>query len=225
MLAVVICLFSTFVTASAASEEDGAATKLNVLGLFQVAGEKTEGTSDTALDRPTTRAEMIIMLVRMIAEVAANTAEVVAIEDHSVPMAELAPVQPVAPVQTPGASQFEREVFILINLERTNHGLEALEWDSRIAGVARAHSVDMSQRGYFNHINLEGLRPGERKLAADIKFRYSAENIARGFRTPEDVVAAWMASPSHRDAILSKMPSLMGIGVHNNHWTANFVGF
>jgi len=153
------------------------------------------------------------------------------IADAPVPMERLpappaaeAPVTEVHNEETPGASDFEREVYILVNKEREKHGLGALEWDEALAAVARAHSADMSRRGYFSHITPEGLRPADRKRAAGMVFRYSAENIARGYRTPEAVVAAWMNSPSHKGAILSESAVKIGVGFHNYYWTLNLTG-
>ena len=158
-------------------------------------------------------------------EAAANTAGIGVISDTPVPMAERMPTP--TPVQTPapGVSQLEMEVFSLINKTRVDYGLATLEWSSILADVARAHSTDMGQRSFFSHINPDGLRPMQRMFAAGLSLRYSAENIARGYRTSGAVVAAWMASPSHRAAILAEEPSVMGVGLYNDYWTANFVGF
>lgn len=121
-------------------------------------------------------------------------------------------------------SDFEKRVFDLINDERKKHGLEALEWDSALAGVAHAHSTDMAHKGYFAHVNLEGKSPCERKWDAGITFKFSGENIAYGYKTPESVVRAWMDSPSHKKVILSDMATHMGVGVYNYHWTVDFTG-
>ena len=150
------------------------------------------------------------------------------IADEPVPMQQAAPPEPVnaeppAP-STPGASEFEREVFIIINKEREKIGLAALQWDERLAAVARAHSTDMARRNYFSHITPEGLRPADRKRAAGLDFKYSAENIARGYRTPADVVAAWMESPSHKGAVLNESAVKIGVGVYEYNWTLNMIG-
>lgn len=41
--------------------------------------------------------------------------------------------------------------------------------------------------------------------------RGAGENIAMGFRDPEDVVRAWMNSPGHRANILSKSFRVLGV--------------
>ena len=127
------------------------------------------------------------------------------------------------PEQKPVASDLEWAVFLLVNNEREKAGLNALVWNDELAAVARAHSKDMSLKDYFSHINLDGQKPADRKRAAGLVFRYSAENIARGYRTPEAVVAAWMSSPSHKSAILSDYPVSIGVGFYDYYWTMNMI--
>ena len=50
------------------------------------------------------------------------------------------------------------------------------------------------------------------------------ENVARGYRTPEGVMDAWMSSPGHRGNILDCEYKQMGIGLAQpgNYWTQDF---
>jgi uncharacterized protein YkwD len=47
-------------------------------------------------------------------------------------------------------------VHRLINEERKNNHLDALQWDQQLASIALSHSKDMAQRHYFDHISPEG---------------------------------------------------------------------
>ncbi len=47
-------------------------------------------------------------------------------------------------------------VHRLINEERENNHLDALQWDQQLASIALSHSRDMAQRHYFDHISPEG---------------------------------------------------------------------
>jgi len=129
---------------------------------------------------------------------------------------------PVPPYQPP--SSFDVDVFDLVNVERANHGLNPLQWDSRLANVARDHSVDMAHRNFFNHFCPSGRGPVERLADAGISWWFIAENIARGQRTPESVVAAWMNSPPHRRNILDPALTHLGVGFYEYHWTQKFIG-
>jgi len=48
------------------------------------------------------------------------------------------------------------DIHALINEERTSNGLEPLQWDQALASIAYAHSMDMAERDYFDHLSPEG---------------------------------------------------------------------
>lgn len=102
----------------------------------------------------------------------------------------------------------------LINVERALHGLAPLVWDEDAARAAYAHSYDMDRRDFFAHVNPDGARPGDRLHAQGVAYAVCAENIARGYDTPEALVAAWMASPGHRLNVIDPLLTHAGIGVH-----------
>ena len=142
-----------------------------------------------------------------------------AIEDLRVPEAA-AP----DPASTQNTAHFENTLFDLINAERAKHGLRILDRSPVIASVALAHSKDMAGRGFFNHVNPDGLNPSARLRAAGLSFARSGEVLARGYRSPEAALAAWMNSPSHRDTILNAGLSYMGVGLYELFWTVDFTG-
>ena len=56
----------------------------------------------------------------------------------------------------------EKEIHRLVNIERINHNLEPLEYDDGLAMIAKRHSQDMNNRGYFSHETPEGKTPTDR---------------------------------------------------------------
>jgi len=50
----------------------------------------------------------------------------------------------------------------MINKERTSRGLKPLADDPEMVTVARAHSNDMFEKGYFAHVDAEGKNPFQR---------------------------------------------------------------
>ena len=65
------------------------------------------------------------------------------------------------------AAALEWESHRLINHERTKRGLQNVEWDPRLAEIARAHSRDMAENDFFSHDNLRGQDPTMRGLLAN----------------------------------------------------------
>jgi uncharacterized protein YkwD len=103
-------------------------------------------------------------------------------------------------------------VLALVNQERAAAGCAPVAADAALAGVARAHSADMRDRGYFSHTTPEGLDPFDRARAAGVGYA-RAENIARGQADPAAVMDAWMNSPGHRANVLDCSLTKLGIGV------------
>jgi uncharacterized protein YkwD len=124
--------------------------------------------------------------------------------------------QPAAPAPPPAAaapagSDRAAQVLALVNQERATAGCRPVSADDGLAGVAAAHSADMRDRGFFDHVNLAGLSPFDRAEAAGVSAR--AENIARGQADPAAVMQAWMTSPGHRANILDCSLTRLGVGI------------
>lgn len=108
----------------------------------------------------------------------------------------------------------EDRVLALTNQQRRKHGCVALRGSAALRKAARGHTVSMALANSMSH-----QLPGEARFSSRISkagyrgWRLVAENIARGFSTPNDVVAAWMRSPSHRRNILNCRLRDLGVGV------------
>ncbi|MCZ2823705.1 MULTISPECIES: CAP domain-containing protein [unclassified Modestobacter] len=127
------------------------------------------------------------------------------------PPAAAAAPRPAA-AAAPAAPGPEGQVLSLVNAERAAAGCAAVSADTGLATVARAHSADMRDRGYFSHVNPEGLDPFARARAAGLGHA-RAENIAAGQPDATAVMAAWMTSPGHRANILDCDLRTLGVGV------------
>ena len=83
----------------------------------------------------------------------------------------------------------------MVNEIREDAGLEPLEWDNNLETVASVRANEISEN--FSHT-----RPnGKQWYTVNSKIQ-GGENLAFGFDNAEDVVNAWMDSPTHRDNIL-----------------------
>jgi len=141
---------------------------------------------------------------------------------------------PGGDVGNAGAS--ESEVFDLVNQEREAAGVNPLSWSDALYEMAKAHSNDMCDRGFFSHVNPEGEDPSARGQAGHAgsytftpcvpsPFYGVAENIAMGYSTAAQVMEGWMNSPGHRANILNGGYTHIGVGVCDGcgkHWTQNF---
>ena len=125
-----------------------------------------------------------------------------------------APEPPTAPATSFGAPApgSEAEVLALVNTVRAGAGCAPLLHDEGLATVARGHSADMRDRGFFDHTNPDGRDPFDRAEAAG-QTNARAENIAYGQPDPAAVMDAWMNSSGHRANILDCGLRTLGTGV------------
>lgn len=106
----------------------------------------------------------------------------------------------------------ENEMLILINQERKARGLAELKMDDRLHEVAREHSRDMFERGYFSHYTPEGLSPFDRLKNAGIIYLYAGENLALA-PDVDKAEQGLMDSEGHRENVLNPNFGKIGIGV------------
>lgn len=106
----------------------------------------------------------------------------------------------------------EAEMLALINEERAKHGLQPLQADPEMRGVARKHSADMFRRGYFAHVNPDGADPFDRMKREKVRYQTAGENLALA---PTVTIAhvGLMNSPGHRANILNPAFGRVGIGI------------
>jgi uncharacterized protein YkwD len=120
---------------------------------------------------------------------------------------------PSASTAPDGNAAFEAEVVAIVNTERAKAGCPAVTADDRLTVAARGHSADMAARNYFSHTTPEGVAFSTRITNAGYRFSRAGENIAKGQRTPAEVMTAWMNSSGHKANILTCAFKNIGVGV------------
>lgn len=122
---------------------------------------------------------------------------------------------------------FEAEVIALMNAERAAVGLGPLVEQSQLTAAARQHSTDMACNQFFDHVSPSTGTVIDRVSELGYSYSFIGENIAAGHLTPEEVVAAWMDSSSHRENILNPEYTQVGVGFiyysnseYGTYWTA-----
>lgn len=131
----------------------------------------------------------------------------------------------VIPVSA-SVSPYEQEVATLVNAERAQYALPALELSPELCDLARVKSRDLHDSGYFSHNSPNYGSPFEMMRRFGISYAAAGENIAMGYHSAYAVVRAWMQSPSHRSNILSAAYTQLGVGyiADGGYWTQWFIG-
>lgn len=130
------------------------------------------------------------------------------------------------PMTDSSVVSFEKEVVRLVNEIRAQRGLKELTYNWELSRVARYKSQDMKDNTYFSHTSPVYGTPFQMMKDFGITYRSAGENIARGQRSPQEVVNAWMNSEGHRANILNTSFTQIGVGyvADGNYWTQMFIG-
>ncbi len=97
------------------------------------------------------------------------------------------------------SSQF---VISLTNQERQSQGLPVLAENQILDKAACEKANDMIQNRYFAHDSPSGIDPWHWFTQVGYQYSRAGENLAIDFSQSQDVVNAWMNSPSHRANLL-----------------------
>ncbi|MBI1834048.1 MAG: hypothetical protein HYR90_04470 [Candidatus Andersenbacteria bacterium] len=104
-------------------------------------------------------------------------------------------------------------IIQLTNAERQKGGLSALTTNSQLTAAAQEKCKHMLEEDYFAHISPSGVTPWFWIKKHGYTYQVAGENLAIDFTEAEDVVAAWMASPSHKANIMHSEYTETGVAV------------
>ncbi len=106
----------------------------------------------------------------------------------------------------------EQAVIDLTNAERKAANLPPLKMNPKLMTAAREHAANMAKQEKSSH-TLDGKEPADRVKAAGYRFRATGENIAWNQESPKEVLGDWMKSQGHRENILKKEYTEIGVAV------------
>lgn len=107
----------------------------------------------------------------------------------------------------------QQELIRLTNVERVKKGLRELHENEKLNQAALEKGRNMFEENYWSHYSPSGLDPWGFIASAGYKFSYAGENLARNFYKSDEIVNAWMDSPSHRANLLNSHYQEIGIAV------------
>lgn len=105
------------------------------------------------------------------------------------------------------------DLISLTNAERAKNGLSPLKENSELDQAAAAKAQNMFAENYWAHYSPSGKDPWGFITGAGYNFSYAGENLAKNFQTSNDVVQAWMNSPSHKENIVNTHYQDIGMAV------------
>ncbi|HIY08594.1 MAG TPA: hypothetical protein H9680_04580 [Firmicutes bacterium] len=106
---------------------------------------------------------------------------------------------------------YAQEVLTLANAQREAAGLNPLSADPVLTEMAMLRARELEES--YSHTRLSGENCKTVFGEFETDLRFWGENAAKGNRTPEAVVEAWMDSPGHRENLLREDAGYLGVGV------------
>lgn len=111
------------------------------------------------------------------------------------------------------ASVLPGVVASLTNQERADNHLTTLTQNPLLAEAASLKAKDMAEKGYFSHTSPDGALPWKWLNQVGYTYEYAGENLAVNFVDSDEVVDAWMNSPTHKANILKQNFTEIGVGM------------
>lgn len=105
------------------------------------------------------------------------------------------------------------DIISISNQKRTSQGIPELKHSQLLSEAARKKGEHMIANDYWAHVAPDGTQPWYFFSLVGYNYRYAGENLARDFANANSAVEAWMASPSHRENLLSPKYTEIGVAV------------
>lgn len=111
------------------------------------------------------------------------------------------------------AQVFPKVLADFTNEVRAENTVSPLKINLLLERAAQEKAEDMAKRSYFSHVSPDGKSPWYWFNKAGYNYTFAGENLAIHFFDSQDLIKAWMESPSHRSNILNKNFTEIGIGI------------
>lgn len=117
----------------------------------------------------------------------------------------------------------EKQIFSMTNVIRYQFDVKLLRYNDEVSTVALGHSKDMYDHNYFSHTSPTQGELSDRLKEGDVLYSYAGENIAARYPDAGAAMVGWLNSKGHREALLNKEFTEIGVGVFREYYTQNFI--
>lgn len=102
---------------------------------------------------------------------------------------------------------------LLYATNRLRSSEKSLVVNQNLQQAAQAKAEFMASEEYFAHVSTSGKTPWQWMDEYGYRYRSAGENLAVNFETTQDVIQAWLDSPTHRRNMEDEHYSEIGIGL------------
>lgn len=97
-----------------------------------------------------------------------------------------------------------------------------ITWNGQLEEAAIRHAADMAKHKRFDHVGSDGSEIDTRITATGYKWMQIGENIAWGYNTIAETIAAWIVSPSHCEQMMSNKINEIGAAKNGKYWVQDY---
>lgn len=115
-----------------------------------------------------------------------------------------------------------QDMLAQINSYRSQNGLAPVELNLTLSDTACLRAQETVS--VFEHNRPNGTKFNTAIDEFNLTYYEAYENIAYGFTSPKDVMAAWINSSGHRSNILNANVKNVGVGIYGTYWVQLFTG-
>ena len=120
----------------------------------------------------------------------------------------------VSPISTTSTNAFGvSDIIEKSNQARAQLGSDPLTTDNKLMSAAQMKAEDMAKGHYFAHTAPDGTVPWDYFKKVGYVYDEAGENLAVTNQDAANVIDGWLNSPTHRENLLSKKYTNMGIGM------------
>lgn len=128
--------------------------------------------------------------------------------------------------------EMKNNIYRLVNQIRKENGLQQLCLNHNLEKISQIYSESKFTCMKMSHLGCSLFQKNKKNLieiVKDVNYNWNrlGENIAFGYKTPEEVFKAWLENPGHRKNILNPNFKDIGIGIQgqgdkNIYWVQIF---
>lgn len=123
-------------------------------------------------------------------------------------------VRPGTCIDAPDEQELIKRMIDAVNAERAKHKLAPVHGETTLMQIADFYACRLVEGGFFAHEDPIGGSTVDGR-AADFGYAFwkIGENLAAGQQSVDEVMSAWLASPSHRAILLDPAFTELGVAV------------
>ncbi len=111
----------------------------------------------------------------------------------------------------------ETTIFKLINQKRVENNIPLLSINNQLTEAAIDKAQYLYKNDYFDHESKDGQKTFSYWIKeTGYEYSFVGENLATNFKNNQDLIQAWMDSPSHQENLLNENYLETGIAVYKN---------